>query len=318
MRRTPGIHHITAIASEPQVNLDFYTNVLGLRLVKLTVNYDDPGTYHLYFGDRLGRPGTIMTFFPWPGASRGRTGTGQATATAFAVPGAALAFWVDRFARLGLDFEMTAKRFDDEVLAVRDPDGMALELVASPGAKTGETWQAGPVPEEYRICGFHSVTLSVEGYERTARLLADTLGFRAVKDEGNRFRYGTGAEGPGAMVDLVCLPAGRPGQLGAGTVHHVAWRAQHAEEQRAWREGLAGLGYNVTPIIDRTYFHSIYFREPGGVLFEIATDLPGFAVDEPPDRLGGRLILPNWLEPTRAELVKALPALRGPEGQRFP
>ena len=207
MRRTPGIHHITAIASEPQVNLDFYTNVLGLRLVKLTVNYDDPGTYHLYFGDRLGRPGTIMTFFPWPGASRGRTGTGQATATAFAVPGAALAFWVDRFARLGLDFEMTAKRFDDEVLAVRDPDGMALELVASPGAKTGETWQAGPVPEEYRICGFHSVTLSVEGYERTARLLADTLGFRAVKDEGNRFRYGTGAEGPGAMVDLVCLPA---------------------------------------------------------------------------------------------------------------
>ncbi len=309
MRRTPGVHHITAIASEPQGSLDFYTEALGLRLVKLTVNYDDPTTYHLYFGDASGRPGTILTFFPWPGAPRGRAGTGRATATAFAVPTSALAFWVDRFARLGLRFEMPVRRFDEEVLAVQDPDGMALELVGSPEAKMAEAWPASPVPAEHQIAGFHSVTLSVEGTERTARLLADTLGFRAAQQDGNRFRYTTAAEGSGAIVDLVCLPTGRLGRLGAGIVHHVAWRARDEAEQRAWRAELAGLGYNVTPVMDRTYFRSIYFREPGGVLFEIATDPPGFTADEPAEQLGSRLMLPPWLESHRDKIESVLPRL---------
>lgn len=305
-----GIHHVTAIAGDPQRNLDFYTRVLGLRLVKWTVNYDDPFTYHLYFGDGAGRPGTILTFFPWPAAPRGRVGTGQATVTSFSVPERSLGFWTARLRSSGISFEGPVARFEEEVVSLFDPDGLALELVAHAGAPAGDPWEGSPVPPEFAVRGFFGVALSEEGYERTAALLSETLGFRLTGEKGNRFRYETGTAGAGAVVDVLCLPSGRRGRVAAGTVHHVAWRTPSAREQVAWRETLAARGHDVTPVIDRLYFRSIYFREPGGVLFEIATDPPGFAVDEPPDRLGSRLMLPARLEPRRSELEAMLPPLR--------
>jgi glyoxalase family protein len=313
-----GIHHVTAIAGDPQGNVDFYAGVLGLRLVKVTVNYDDPNTYHLYYGDERGHPGTILTFFPWPGATRGRTGTGQVAVTAFAIPDGSLGYWVDRLNSRQVAFAEPSQRFDEEVIALQDPDGLRLELVA--GGRTPETSPRpdGPTPGKDAILGFQGVTLEVEGYERTAGLLTATLGMREVGAKGNRFRYAIGAGSAQGFVDLLCLPSGPRGRVAVGTVHHIAWRTPDDESQRTWRAEIARLGFNVTPIVDRSYFRSIYFREPGDVLFEIATDLPGFAVDEPPDQLGKRLTLPTWLESARDELVKALPALRGPEGQRFP
>ncbi len=313
-----GIHHVTAIAGDPQANVDFYTGVLGLCLIKVTVNYDDPHTYHLYYGDELGHPGTILTFFPWPGAPRGRHGTGQVTVTAFAVPEGSLGFWVDRLKAHKVERTEPSQRFDEEVLALRDPDGLQLELVtdaSGPGTTLGSD---GPIPGKHAIRRFRGVTLAVEGYERTAGLLTATMGLREVGAKGNRFRYTVGDGGAQAFVDLLCLPSGPRGRVAVGTVHHIAWRTPNDEVQRTWRAEIARLRYDVTPIIDRTYFQSIYFREPGGVLFEIATDLPGFAVDEPPDQLGRRLALPKWLEPARGDIGKALPALRGPQGQRFP
>jgi catechol 2,3-dioxygenase-like lactoylglutathione lyase family enzyme len=313
-----GIHHVTAIAGDPQANADFYTGVLGLRLVKATVNYDDPHTYHLYYGDEQGHPGTILTFFPWPGAPRGRSGTGQVTVTAFAIPGGSLGFWTDRLKGRQVEYIGPSHRFDEEVIALRDPDGLQLELVTGANGSGATPRPDGTIPGRHAIQRFRGVTLTVEGYERTAGLLTGTLGLRDAGATGNRFRYTVG-EGHGqGFVDLLCLPSGPRGRVAVGTVHHIAWRTPDDETQRVWRETIARLGYNVTPVIDRTYFHSIYFREPGGVLFEIATDPPGFAVDEPPDRLGRRLALPSWLESTRGDLATALPALRGPEGQRFP
>ncbi len=313
-----GIHHVTAIAGDPQANMDFYTGVLGLRLVKATVNYDDPHTYHLYYGDERGRPGTILTFFPWPGAPRGRPGTGQVTVTGFAVPDGSLGFWADRLKAHKVEYTGPSRRFDEEVIGLQDPDGLHLELVA--GGRVPETSPRpdGPVPGQHAIRRFQGVTMTVEGYERTAGLLTATLGMREIGAKGNRFRYTVEDAGATAFVDLLCLPSGPRGRVAVGTVHHVAWRTPDDAAQRAWREQIARLGFNVTPIIDRTYFHSIYFREPGGVLFEIATDPPGFAVDEPAGALGRRLVLPSWLESARAELGQVLPAVRGPEGQRFP
>lgn len=313
--KIPGIHHVTAIAGDPQRNLDFYTGVLGLRLVKLTVNYDDPHTYHLYFADDEGSPGTILTFFPWPGAPRGRPGTGQATVTSFSVPDGALGFWTERLKSRGIPFDGPASRFEEEFVRFADPDGLALELVAHAKGETGETRDYGPVPAGFAVRGFFGVTLSEEGYERTSALLTGTLGFRVAAETGNRFRYEAEAIGAGAVVDVLCLPYGQRGHVAAGTVHHVAWRTPSAREQVEWRKRLVGAGYDVTPVIDRLYFRSIYFREPGGVLFEIATDPPGFSVDEPADRLGSRLMLPARLESRRPELEKVLPPLRLPERQ---
>ena len=308
----PGIHHVTAIAGDPQRNLDFYTGLLGLRLVKQTVNYDDPYTYHLYYGDDVGRPGGILTFFAWPDAPRGRRGTGQLTTASFSIPAPALGFWMGRFKSHGVAFVEPAGRFDEEVLAFADPDGLALELVADPTLDTRTGWKDGPIPAEHAIRGFHGVTLSEEGYERTASLLTATLGFRPVREAGNRFRFEAGPGGPGAVVDLLCLPDAPPGRVAVGSVHHVAWRTPDNEEQKYWRGRIADLGFNVTPVIDRNYFRSIYFREPGGVLFEIATDPPGFAADEPQEQLGACLKLPPWLEPHRAEIEGRLPPLRLP------
>jgi glyoxalase family protein len=305
-----GIHHVTAIAGDPQRNVDFYGGLLGLRLVKRTVNFDDPGSYHLYYGDALGRPGTLMTFFPWPGAPSGRRGTGQVGVTAFSVPVEGLGFWVDRLRAAGVELDGPTRRFEEEAIAFADPDGLVLELVASRSADRGAPWEGGPVPAEHSIRGLHSVALWVEGYERTAHVL-QTLGLQASGDEGNRFRF-HGLAGPGGVADLLCMPEKARGQTLAGTVHHVAWRASDEAEQLAWRTSLAAEGLNVTPVLDRIYFRSIYFREPGGVLFEIATDPPGFTTDEPPESLGRSLRLPPWLEAHRERIEQALPPLAEP------
>jgi catechol 2,3-dioxygenase-like lactoylglutathione lyase family enzyme len=282
----PGIHHITAIAGDPQRNLDFYTGTLGLRLVKLTVNFDDNGTYHFYFGDAEGRPGSILTFFPWPGAYPGRQGTGQATLISFAVP--SLAGWAEK-----IPGAVAGIRFGRNVLEFADPDGMRLELVETGG-------------EGSEITGFHGVTLSEAGYEATARLLVETFGYTPAGEAGNRFLFAAPA---GDVVELLCQPDGRRGSMGAGTVHHVAFRAETDEIHRAWQAKIAALGFNVTPVLDRQYFHSIYFREPGGVLFEIATDPPGFTTDESLEALGTALKLPPWLEPARDHIEQILPKL---------
>src|SRR5271169_4364325 len=307
-----GIHHVTAIAGDPQRNIDFYAGVLGLRLVKLTVNYDDPTTYHLYYGDGQGHPGTIMTFFPWPGAMSGRIGTGQLTVTSFAVPENSLGYWKERLIERVTLVQEARSEFGERLLFFTDPDGLQLELVATPHANPDRVWNQGPVPMDFAIRGFHHVTLSEIGYERTASLLTDTLGFKRVQGQGSRFRYSAGSGLPGTIVDLICAPEGLPGRVAVGTVHHVAWRTPTNEQQAEWRETIRDLQYNVTPIIDRTYFHSIYFREPGGVLFEIATDPPGFAVDEPAEKIGTSLVLPTWLESERRELQRVLPQIRVP------
>jgi glyoxalase family protein len=307
-----GIHHVTAIASDPQRNLDFYVDVLGLRLVKRTVNFDDPGTYHFYFGDGLGHPGTILTFFPWPNARQGQRGTGQAVTTSFSVPAGSLGWWRDRLTAREVPFETPLSRFEEEALVFYDPDGLQLELVAHSGADDQYLWREGPIPAEHALRGFYGVALALEGYERTAALLTETMDFRLLAESGNRYRFQADAGVPGSILDVLCVPVGQRGRVAAGTVHHVAWRTPNDTAQRAWRERFAGLGLNVTPVLDRKYFQSIYFREPGGVLFEIATDTPGFTLDESPDELGSVLRLPSWLEPRRAEIAQALPKLHLP------
>jgi catechol 2,3-dioxygenase-like lactoylglutathione lyase family enzyme len=307
-----GIHHITAIAGHPQANIDFYVGLLGLRLIKLTVNFDDPGTYHLYYGDGVGHPGTILTFFPWPSAPRGRHGTGQVTRTAFAVPTGAIDYWKDRLTRHKVAVQCPFERFGEQVIEFPDPDGMVVELVSAARVSAERAYQAGPIPLPYAIHGFHSATLSEEGYQKTAALLTDVLGFELVRQEGNRFRYAIGSGDPGAIVDVTCTPEERRGSVLLGTVHHIAWRTPDDGQQREWLDEIGRLGYNASPVMDRKYFHSIYFREPGGILFEIATDPPGFAIDESMDELGTKLVLPPWLEASRAQLQAVLPPLRLP------
>jgi len=299
-----GIHHVTAIASDPQRNLDFYVGVLGLRLVKRTVNFDDPETYHLYFGDDIGNPGSIMTFFPWPGAQRGRHGTGQVAVTSFAVLPRALGFWVERLVRHGVTYEGPTK----QVLSFRDHDGSLLEIVAHPGAEARPAWGDAPgIAREDAIHGFHSVTLWVEQGDDTKRVLVDVLGFREVSEDGTTRRFAAGDGGPGTIVDVRSVGGFVRGAGGAGTVHHVAWRVADDATQLQVREQVTNAGLHPTPVIDRQYFHSVYFREPGGVLFELATDPPGFAIDEPVARLGERLMLPPQYEGHRAEIEAILP-----------
>ena len=307
-----GLHHVTAITADAQKNVDFYCGVLGLRLVKLTVNFDDPGSYHLYYGDALGRPGTVMTFFAWAGAYRGRIGPPQVTTTAFAVPSDALDYWSARLQQRGVAIQATVERFGERVYSFADPDGLQLEIVGSAEVK-GQPWSAGPVPVEHAIRGFHGVTISEEGHEKTARLLKDVMCFKEIGGEQNRFRYraATG-DGFASTVDLLCVPDARHGSLGAGVVHHVAFRTPDDAQQQAWRKELAGGGYNVSPVMDRCYFHSIYYREPGGVLFEIATSNPGFTADQPAGQLGTKLMLPPWLEPNRGEIERGLTPVRLP------
>ena len=308
-----GFHHLTAIVGDPQQNIDFYTRILGQRLVKQTVNFDDPGTYHLYYGDEVGTPGTIITFFPWPDAPRGRRGTGQVVDISFSIPATALDYWVDHLSQHGVAITGPTTRFDEQVISFLDPHGLSLELVAHPDAELRSGWQKGPIPEAYAIRGFSSVTLAETHQEQTGVMLTEVLGFRLLQQEGNRFRYETGAGGPGARVDVLSLPNQPRGRIAVGTVHHVAWRTEDDEQQLNWRQHLLTHGSNVTPVQDRQYFHSIYFHEPGGVLFEIATDPPGFSIDEPVDQLGTHLKLPPWLESQRSQIESVLLPIRVPE-----
>jgi catechol 2,3-dioxygenase-like lactoylglutathione lyase family enzyme len=307
-----GIHHVTAISSDPQQTINFYTETLGLHMVKLTVNYDDSSTYHVYFGDEIGRPGTILTFFPWPEAPRGRRGTGQLTVISFAVPEKALDYWVERFKSHKVQFQSIIERFGQKVLPFTDADGQNLELVATTGYD-GQPWKNGGVPVDHAIRGFHSVTLLEEALEGTESLLLDILGFRQANHSENRFRYEVGKGGSGTLVDVLAMPREPRGFVSVGTVHHVAFRVSNDDEQKVLREEILKVNRNVTPVINRNYFRSIYFREPGGVLFEAATDPPGFTIDEPVERLGTSLALPQWLEPQRDRIAIALPKVRLPK-----
>jgi glyoxalase family protein len=297
-----GIHHITAIAGEPQTNLDFYTETLDLRLVKRTVNFDDPGSYHFYFGDNVGNPGTIITFFPWPGARRGTRGSGQVTTVRFAIPLNSIARWKERLRANRVVAEEISNRFGNKALRFLDPDGLMLELMESP-----------VIPSEggmgHSIRGFAAPTLEVRHLERTEKLLVEILGFEFVGEESNRRRLRSSGSNAAAEVDLVSSDAGF-GLVAVGSVHHIAFRVANDEEQLRVREELLERGLNVTPVIDRQYFHSIYFREPNGILFEVATDGPGFLIDESADELGGSLKLPPMYESARSEIERVLPAIQ--------
>ncbi|MDR7544667.1 MAG: ring-cleaving dioxygenase [Armatimonadota bacterium] len=310
-----GIHHVTAIAKDPQVNVDFYTGVLGLRLVKRTVNQDDPGTYHLFYGDALGHPGTELTFFAWPRGRRGSAGAGQWVAVALAIPPTAVSYWLDRLRALGVDHHAPAQRLDEDVIALSDPEGMPVELVAGPDTGEREPWRPwalGPVPPQFQIRGVHAVTTMAASPDETAAFLADRMGFRLLKDDRRRLRFGTGPGQSGALLDVVLAPARSRGSVAVGSIHHVAWRTPDADTQQRWFAALNASGVPTSPVIDRFWFHSIYFNEPGGALFEIATDGPGFTVDEDAGALGSRLVLAPWLEPQRATIERALPAIHLP------
>ena len=308
--RIRGLHHVTAIAGDARRNHDFYTRTLGLRLVKKTVNFDDPHTYHFYFGNATGAPGTLLTFFPWHDVPPGRLGVGQATATAFVVPPGSLGFWTDRLAAAGVVHQAPARRFDpdpEHYLTLSDPDGTQLELVAR--ADDRPPHATADIAADYALRGFSGVTLTLRDHAPTARLLTEVFGYRADRQQDNRHRFVTDAVAQADVIDLVQLPTEPSGRVAGGSVHHVAFRVRDEAEQMAFRERLLARGLHVTEQIDRQYFKSLYFREPGGVLFEIATDTPGFAVDEAPDALGTHLVLPPRYEPRRAEIEQALPPL---------
>src|SRR5437764_4658636 len=261
--KVAGLHHVTAIASDPQRNLDFYVGLLGLRFVKRTVNFDDPGTYHFYFGDRRGTPGTILTFFPWPGARRGIRGIGQIEATAFSISPNSVEYWLERLKQQHVAAERIPSRFGEEVIRFVDPDGLLLELIASNSLVSVEQWPDSSVPQEHALRGFHGVSTALEGYEKTARLLTDTFGYRLIEESENRFRFSSHDDTAlGRIVDLLCLPDSGAGRVAAGSVHHIAFRARDEQEQLQCLGQLVDLGFNVTPVIDRIYFHSIYFRKP--------------------------------------------------------
>ncbi|ELY67758.1 VOC family protein [Natrinema versiforme] len=301
----PGIHHVTAIGSDPRRNLEFYTETLGLRLVKRSVNQDDTSVYHLFYGDRSGSPGTSMTFFPYPDARQGQVGTGQASAVAFLIPDGAVEFWTDRLADAGVDADEPHERFGDTVIPFRDPDGLPLELVARSDAPAGDPPE-GPVPDEHAIRGFFGVTLSLSTAGPTAEVL-ETMGYAETETDGTRTRYESEGE-LGYVVDVCEEPQVQRGQPGAGTVHHVAFQTT-ADDHSEWRTVLQGQGLRPTEIIDRKWFESVYVREHGGVLFEFATKEPGYTVDEDLESLGERLVLPEWLEDRRAEIAAGLPDL---------
>ncbi len=307
-----GIHHITAIAGDPLKNFGFYTRDLGLRFVKKTVNFDDPATYHFYYGDETGRPGTILTFFPWEGAPEGRRGVGETHQTAFRIPQRSLGYWTQRFIEKGIKFEALEKRFGESVLAFSDPDGMALALVGTATAEQEPAWSNGDVPSEHAIRGFHGVTFLLDDATRTAKILIDVFGFRETGREGSVIRFKAPRTAEGSVVDIYEAKGFLRGNQGRGSVHHIAFRAKDDAEQKSMAQKLVNdHGLHPTEQKDRNYFRSIYFREPGGVLFEIATDIPGFAVDEPVQTLGRDLKLPSFLEPHRKEIEDVLPELQG-------
>lgn len=301
-KKTMGIHHITAIVGHPQENVDFYAGVLGLRLVKQTVNFDDPGTYHLYFGNGGGQPGTIITFFPWAGAYQGRIGDGQVGVTSYAVPSGAMGFWEKRLEKFRIPFTKT-ERFGEKYLQFEDTHGLRLEIVEREQGELND-WTFGEVTPEVAIKGFGGATLFSAQPDKTADLLERVMGLEFVGSEDGLLRFRSSAE-IGNVIDLKAIPTGR-GQMGVGTVHHIAWRAIDDEDQLDWQTYVAANGYGVTPVQDRNYFNAIYFREHGEILFEIATDPPGFAHDEPQETMGEKLMLPSQYEKLRDRIERKL------------
>lgn len=304
-----GLHHITAIANNAKINHDFYTNILGLRLVKKTVNFDDPGTYHFYFGNETGDPGTILTFFPWEGIGKGKAGVDMATGIGYAVPAGSLAFWADRFNKYNVIQGEISESFGEQLLPFQDPDGLNLQLIVPAKNDERKAWETGEIKSDTATKGFHSVVLTLKNIKATAEILTGIFGYRLLKQEGNRYRFITDAIETASIVDLVEMPDGATGISAAGTNHHIAFRVKDEAAQMEFREKIISKGLNITPKINRDYFYSLYFREPGGVLFEIATDNPGFATDETVDTLGSSLRLPKQYEPARAKIEKVLPKL---------
>ena len=309
MQPIQGLHHITAVARNPQANVDFYERVLGQRLVKTTVNFDDPGTYHLYYGDEIGTPGTIMTFFPWPNMHKGRRGNGETTEVAYAIAKASVDYWVARLEKHNVTVKEVTTRFGEKVIHFDDSEGIHLQLVATDDPSTIQYWSNGSVPAEHVLRGFHSVTLWLDEVGPTAELLIDQMGYEFVEKEGNRYRYKAASNDRGLYIDIEERPGEKRAAFGAGSIHHIAFRTVDDEEQLEYRDVFMRSGQMVTEVKDRQYFHSIYFREPGGVLFEIATDAPGFLYDEPIEELGDNLKLPTWLESKRAYIEGSLPGI---------
>jgi len=307
--RILGLHHITAIADDAQRNYNFYTKILGLRMVKKTVNFDDPGTYHFYFGDESGTPGTILTFFPWEGIGRGSAGSGMATDIGYSVPAGSLEFWTDRFKTYGITHEAVSEKFGEQFLAFKDPDGLNLELIVPSISDNRTGWQTNEVNSTVATKGFHNITLTVRSLTPTATILTDIFGYKLLKQEGNRYRFVTDAIDTASIVDIIEAPQLAAGRGAAGTNHHVAFRVKNDDVLMEFREKIARKGLNITPKIDRDYFYSLYFREPGGILFELATDNPGFTRDEKLDELGSSLKLPKQYETARQQIEKVLPVL---------
>lgn len=298
-----GIHHVTAIAAGAQQNIDFYSGILGLRLVKKTVNFDAPGVYHFYYGDETGNPGSILTFFPYEGLAHGRHGKGMLNTTTFSLPLASMDYWLERLKRFNITYKQPQERFEGEaVVYFEDADGMGLELVFNDkDTRTGFTY--GHIPAEHAIRGFYNVEIWEEGYERTAGLLTEQLDHKLIAEKGNRFRFAA-TDAPGNYVDIICSPDSLKGLAGSGTVHHIAFSTPDAASQQEVRLKIVKRMLNPTPVLDRNYFTSIYFREPGGVLFEVATAGPGFTADESKEHLGEALKLPPQYESDRADIEK--------------
>ena len=311
MQTVHGVHHITCISGDAQENLDFYSGVMGMRLVKRSVNQDAPDTYHLFYADAEGRPGTDLTFFPWPGMPAGRPGVGLTMEVQLAVPVMSLGYWAERLTQYGVQIGEPATRFGERTLTATDPHGLPISLVETDSREDFAPWSASPVPEARQVRGLHGARLWERSVAATAQLLTGTLGFAPLGEEGGWHRFGVVGGGSGKIVDVAEMPNAGRGSWGVGGVHHIAWRTPDEASQLEVREQVQLAARRPTPVIDRFWFKSVYFTEPGGVLFEIATDGPGFAIDEDPAALGERIILPPWLEPQRAEIEAGLPVLRG-------
>lgn len=310
MSKILGLHHITAIAGNAQRNYDFYTKTLGFRLVKKTVNFDDPQTYHFYFGDEVGNPGTILTFFPWANVRQGKNGAGMATEIGYSVPKGSLEFWKSRFEKLNTTHDIISERFGERHLAFQDPDGLWLNLIEAKHKDERKGREITEIKADVAIKGFHTVTLTLNNIKATAAILSEVFGYKLVEQDDNLYRYQTDAIENAAIIDLLEVPQAQRGVNAGGTNHHIAFRVKDEEDLMAVREKIVERGLHITEKINRDYFFSLYFREPGGVLFEIATDNPGFATDETVENLGSALQLPNQYKSMRKEIEKGLPELQ--------
>lgn len=305
-----GIHHITVLASDPQANYDFYTQVLGMRFIKKTVNFDAPDVYHLYYADEVGSPGTVLTFFPFPNSRRGKRGTGEINKISFSVPYGSLNYWINRFAELAISFDGPKSRFGYELITLLDPDGLKIEIVADKNSDSILGWYNGEIPAEHSIRKFFGSTFYLNDSSATEDLLSGIMGAKFISSESNIKRYSLGKEHSLSFIDIISDSKASRAIAGAGTVHHIAWRTAIDEEQLSWRARILAHGFYPTEVVDRKYFHSIYFREPGGILFEIATDQPGFMVDESFENLGTELKLPEWHESKRKLIEQILIPLK--------